>query len=46
LPYDAVGDPVDLRMIFIVDLLQRFLISLLASGDHFGLFMVHYLLTF
>jgi len=30
-------------VIFIENLLQCLLISLLTSGDHLGLFMIHYL---
>ena len=44
MPHHAVGDSIDLLMIFIEDLLQCLLISLLTSGDHLGFFMIHYLL--
>jgi len=45
-PYDPVGNSIQLLVVLIEDLFQCLLISLLTSGDQLGLINIHGAFTF
>jgi mannose/fructose/N-acetylgalactosamine-specific phosphotransferase system component IID len=45
-PYNPIGNSIQLLMVLIEDLFQCLLISLLTSGDQLGLINIHGALTF